>query len=179
MYEQYDLGVLHSTVDLEDCLQSMHSGATLDGRRRKILLASAIADSSVTIPNVACVIDICRALEVKWSSTKSRYHTATVWASQAICDQRRGRTGRTCSGKVFRLVYQSFYNNEMEQWEQPKLELASCRDEVLSILSSSNKVMADPQSLLRKCIDPPPTVHVTDAIQYLKKIGAIREVSEF
>mmetsp|Transcript_20051 Transcript_20051/g.43473 ORF Transcript_20051/g.43473 Transcript_20051/m.43473 type:complete len:1281 (-) Transcript_20051:189-4031(-) len=179
MFEHFDLGVLHSTVDLDDCLNSMTMASSSTGRsrmKRKILLASAIADSSVTIPNVSCVIDTCRALEVKWNHKKAKYNTATVWASQAICDQRRGRTGRTCSGKVFPLVHQSFYNNFMEQWEQPKLELASCRDEVLSLLSSTNKVMSDPQALLRKCIDPPPTVHVTDAMQYLKDVGACREV---
>ena len=178
MHGNYDIDVLHSTIDLEDCLESMQSGTHLNGKR-KILLASAIADSSVTIPSVACVIDTCRALEVKWSCAKAKYNASTIWASQAICDQRRGRTGRTCSGKVFRLVYERFYNNEMEQWEQPKLGLASCRDEVLSILSSNNKVMADPQALLKKCIDPPSPDNVADAIQYLKKMGAIREVSKF
>ena len=76
---------------------------------RKIILASAIADSSVTIPNVSVVIDLCRALEVSWNYEKKRHIPKTVWASHSICDQRKGRTGRTCSGKVFRLVQQSFY----------------------------------------------------------------------
>ena len=177
VYDHFDLGVLHSSIDVEDCLKFMNSGSTFN-RKRKILLASAIADSSVTIPNVACVIDTCRSLEMKWSRSKSNYETKTVWASQAIADQRKGRTGRTCSGKVFRLVYQNFYNNYMEQWEKPKLCLASCRDEVLSLLASKNKVM-DPQNLLKKCLDPPSTQVVKDAIDYLKSVGACREVSEF
>ena len=157
----------------------MECGSTLARRKRKVLLASAIADSSITIPNVTCVIDTCRALDVKWNVRRSQPDVATVWASRAICDQRRGRTGRTCSGKVFRLVYLSFYNNDMEEWEQPQLRLSSCRDEVLSLLSSKNKVMSDPQALLKKCIDPPPVAHVTDAIEYLIKVGACREASEF
>lgn len=156
----------------------MRAGSVANRNRRKILLASAIADSSVTIPNVTHVIDTCRALGVKWNHRTRRYQAATVFASQAICDQRRGRTGRTCSGKVFRLVPQSFFNNEMEQWEQPQLCFSSCRDEVLSLVSSKNKVMSDPQALLRKCIDPPPSAHVTDAIEYLKEVGACREVSK-
>ncbi|KAL7550788.1 LOW QUALITY PROTEIN: hypothetical protein ACHAWF_013999 [Thalassiosira exigua] len=167
--EHLDLDVLHSTIDIEDCLSSVQaaeSSAVQSGRKRKALLA----------PSPTCVIDTCRALEVRWNPKRSGYNASTVWASQAICDQRRGRTGRTCGGKVFRLVYQSFFNNEMELWEQPKLELASCRDEVLSLLSLHNKVMSDPQALLRKCIDPPSPRNVTDAIQYLKEIKAIREV---
>ena len=71
-----------------------------------------------------------------------------------------------------------FYNSEMDQWEQPKLGLASCRDECLSLVSSKNKVMSDPVVLMKKCIDPPPAAHVTDAVQYLKEINAVREASE-
>lgn len=181
VFQHFDLGVLHSTIDIEDCLKSMQGAAGSSrwsgGRpeRRKILLASAIADSSITIPNVTCVIDTCRSLEVKWNSEKSKYNVANVWSSRAICDQRRGRTGRTCSGRVFRLVHQGFYNNSMEEWEQPKIGLASCRDEVLSLLSSKNKVMSDPQALLEKCIDPPSTANVTKAIDYLIDIGAARQ----
>jgi len=67
----------------------------------------------------------------------------------------------------------------MEEWEQPQLSFSSCRDEVLSLLSSTNKVMSDPQALMKKCVDPPPEAHVADAIQDLIKVGACREASEF
>lgn len=55
------INVLHSSIDMEDCLCSMQtSNKGTDIRRRRILLASAIADSSVTIPGVTCVIDTVR-----------------------------------------------------------------------------------------------------------------------
>lgn len=177
----FDVRVLHSSVDMEDCLNFMQGNdsagtkAHTSTKTRKVFLASAIADSSITIPGVTCVIDICRALEVRWDSDRSAYNPKTTWASQSICDQRRGRTGRTCAGRVFRLVHQSFYNNDFDKWEQPKLELASCRDEILSLLSSSNKIMSDPQVLLERCLDPPSSTTVTKAIQYLKDIGACEE----
>ncbi len=176
--DHFDVGVLHSSIDIEDCLLSMQSQGADAGndQKRKILLASAIADSSVTIPGVTCVIDTCRALEVKWDPERSRNNAQTVWASQAICDQRRGRTGRTCSGKVFRLVLQSFFNNKMKLWEEPKLKIASCRDEVLSLLSSSNKVMSNPKVLLEKTPDPPPALSISKALMYLKAIGACEEI---
>ncbi len=94
----FDLGVLHSTVDIEDCLKSMQASESATRKKRKVLLASAIADSSVTIPNVGIVIDTCRSLEVRWIPKRSRNTAATVYASRAICDQRKGRTGRTCRG---------------------------------------------------------------------------------
>ena len=165
--------VLHSSVDIEDCLAKMQSTRDPDEpKNRHILLASAIADSSVTIPGVTCVIDSCRALEVKWDSQRETYIPKTMWASKSICDQRKGRTGRTCPGRVFRLVNQSFYINRLDNWDQPQIELASCRDEMLALLSSTNKVFSDPQGLLKRCLDPPPEISVTKAINYLRRVGA-------
>lgn len=171
--DDLDLDVLHASIDIEECIQSMKIQS--EQNKRKVLLASAIADSSITIPNVSCVIDTCRALEVKWVSERSKYETMTAFASQAICDQRRGRTGRTCTGRVFRLVYESFYNNHMEKFEKPQLEVASCRDEALSLLSSKNQVISNPFTLLQKCLDPPPTRHVAEAVEYLASIDVCRE----
>jgi HrpA-like helicases len=181
----FDISVLHSSIDIEYCLQSIQgsssttdskSGKTTDKKMaRKVFLASAIADSSLTIPGVSCVIDTCRALEVRWNPDRSAYDPISVWASQEICDQRRGRTGRTCAGKVFRLVHGQFYNNYLVKWEKPQLTLASCRDEILLLASSRNKVMSDPQGILEKCMDAPHSGIVTKAITYLKDIGACKE----
>ncbi|GFH45303.1 hypothetical protein CTEN210_01777 [Chaetoceros tenuissimus] len=171
----FDINVLHSSIDIEDCLDSMRKKEGSRDNRRKVLLASAIADSSVTIPQVSIVIDTCRSLEVKWDCDNCRYIPRTTWSSQAICDQRKGRTGRTCTGRVFRLVHQGFFNNWMEPWEQPKIELASCRDEVLALLSSRSKVMSDPRAILEKCMDSPPPTTVEKAAKYLLDIGACVE----
>ncbi len=171
-----NVDVLHSSIDIEDCLAKMQSKIDRSNhhRKRHILLASAIADSSVTIPGVTCVIDSCRALEVKWNNQSEKHSAKTVWASKSICDQRKGRTGRTCPGRCFRLVNQSFFINRLENWDQPQIELASCRDEMLALLSSSNKIFANPQALLRKCLDPPPEASVNKAIQYLQQVGACK-----
>lgn len=166
------LSALHSSVDIDICLRSMYA-STLH-HRRKVFLASAIADSSLTIPGVTCVIDLCRALEVRWEINRGTYVPKVCWASRSVCEQRRGRTGRTCPGRVFRLIDQGYYINQLKPWDMPQLELSSCRNEVMSLLSSSNKVLADPSILLRRCLDPPPIEAIESAVQYLKDIGAIQ-----
>jgi len=167
--------VLHSSIDMEDCLVSMKDTSNYDTTRH-ILLASAIADSSVTIPGVTCVIDTCRALEVRWDAKKEVNDAKTVWASKSICDQRRGRTGRTCAGRVFRLLHQSFYINRLDNWDQPQIELASCREEMLALLSASasknNKMLSNPVAVLKRCLDPPPDLSMEKAMKYLVDIGA-------
>jgi ATP-dependent RNA helicase TDRD9 len=165
----FKLGVLHSSVDMEYCLRSMKQ-STSDAKHRKILLASAIADSSVTIPGVTCIIDLCRALQVKWDPSLKAYVPKTVWASKSICDQRKGRTGRTCPGRVFRLVPQGFYISRLENWEVPQLALSSCRDEALKLMCAGS--LSDPSELLERCLDPPPKNVVLDALLFLESVGA-------
>jgi hypothetical protein len=167
------LHVLHSSVDMEDCLRSMMPDLTTQKVLRRVLLASAIADSSVTVPGVTCVIDMCRALEVRWDPDMKTYIPQTVWASKSICTQRRGRTGRTCAGRVFRLIPKGFYISELEEWDTPQLSLSSCRNEALSLVTSKTKI--DPRTLLLgTCMDMPEEEVVEDAIGYLKKIGACK-----
>ena len=167
-----ELHVLHSSVDMEECLKSMMPGHYT--HRRRVLLASAIADSSVTVPGVSCVIDMCRALEVKWRPETKSYMPNTVWASQSICQQRRGRTGRTCPGSVYRLIPKGFYTATLERWDVPQLTLSSCHNEVLSIVTSKSKVDAR-KLLLDACMDRPDPMVVDDAIEYLKKMEAITQ----
>ena len=110
------LSVLHSAIDIDDCMRTMAS-ASRDKLSRHILLASAIADSSITIPGVTCVIDLRRSLEVRWDVSKRNYDVKTTWCSKSIADQRKGRTGRTCPGRVFRLLHKNFYIQQLQEWE--------------------------------------------------------------
>jgi HrpA-like RNA helicase len=181
---EFAISVLHSSVDMEDCLQSMQTMQQGQVRRRRhIFLASAIADSSLTIPGVTCVVDTCRALRVKWDANSRNHSAKTVWASKSTCDQRQGRTGRTCPGRVFRLLPRSYYISGLEQWEQPQLLLSSCQNEVLCLLSATAAAstgmnhLTSPVSLLEKCMDPPPKAVVAQAVQILKDIGACAEES--
>lgn len=74
----------------------------------KIIVATNMAESSVTIPDVAVVIDtmVERAL-VKIGTS---YRLSTVKISKSSAQQRAGRTGRTCPGTVYRLCWDWEYN---------------------------------------------------------------------
>ena len=170
----FSLGVLHSSVDVDECIREMKGKHLQFGGKRKLLLASAIADSSVTIPGVTAVIDLCRGLEVKWDNARKNPIARTCWASQSVCDQRKGRTGRTCPGTVFRLVHRGHFVN-LQRYETPALTLSSCRNEVLSLLCSTNKVMNErPSGLLSRCLDAPTPPVVSSSMEYLVQIGAAR-----
>ena len=174
-----EISVLHSSIDTDECLRSMTISNEKDHiQKRRILLASAIADSSVTIPGVSCVIDLCRSLELRWSLNKQTYSAKTIWSSQSVCDQRRGRTGRTCSGRVFRLVHSGFFISRLPQWENPQLTISSCHDETLALICAPHELASkDPRNLLDQCLDPPSAEAVDDAISFLVEIGACTELT--
>jgi HrpA-like RNA helicase len=84
-------------------------------------------------------------------------------------------TGRTCAGRVFRWIPQSFYANRLNMYEQPHLQFSDCRNEVMGLLSSVSKDVPDAITLLSRSLDPPRPVVVREAVHYLKGIGACLE----
>lgn len=62
-------------------------------------------------------------------------------------NQRRGRTGRTCDGQIYRLVTQPFYR-KLEDYEGPSILRLSLRMQVLHICCSDSKAINDPKGML-------------------------------
>jgi len=79
---------------------------------RKVIIATNVAETSLTIPGVKYVIDTGRYKERVYSEATGIQKFEIKWISQAAADQRAGRAGRTGPGKCFRLfssaVYQDF-----------------------------------------------------------------------
>lgn len=77
---------------------------------RKVIIATNIAETSVTIPGIVYVID-CGFIKLKWyMADKQMDMLMIVPASQACCRQRAGRAGRLKNGKVFRLFTEESYH---------------------------------------------------------------------
>ena len=70
----------------------------------KIVLATNVAEASVTIPDVTVVIDTCRVKESDYDTAKGMTSLVTKFVSQASARQRMGRAGRVSEGRCFRLV---------------------------------------------------------------------------
>lgn len=76
---------------------------------RKIILATNIAESSITVPDVGYVIDFCLTRTLEADNSTGFATLKLNWASKSNCKQRSGRTGRTRSGRVYRLVEKEFF----------------------------------------------------------------------
>ncbi|XP_041017233.1 DExH-box ATP-dependent RNA helicase DExH8 [Juglans microcarpa x Juglans regia] len=168
----FKVHILHSSIDTEQALMAMK----ILKSHRKIILATNIAESSVTIPKVAFVIDSCRSLQVFWDSNRKKDSTELVWVSKSQAEQRRGRTGRTCDGQVYRLVTSSFFS-QLKEFEPPSILRLSLRQQVLLISCAESKAINDPKALLQKALDPPNIEVVEDALSLLVHMHALEKTS--
>ncbi|KAJ9547681.1 hypothetical protein OSB04_020224 [Centaurea solstitialis] len=168
----FRIHILHSSIDTEQALNAMR----ILKSHRKVILATNIAESSVTIPKVAYVIDSCRSLQVYWDANRKIESTEIVWVSESQAEQRRGRTGRTCDGEVYRLVTESFFG-QLEKYETPSILKLSLRQQVLLTTCAESKAINDPKVLLQKVMDPPRPSVVEDALDLLVHIRALEKTS--
>ena len=77
--------------------------------RYNIYLASDVAESSITLVDCDFVIDCCMQREV--CTEKDRSILRSIWASKDSLKQRKGRTGRVCEGRCFRLISKTLYED--------------------------------------------------------------------
>ncbi|GAV66945.1 DEAD domain-containing protein/Helicase_C domain-containing protein [Cephalotus follicularis] len=164
--------ILHGSIDTEQALMAMKIWKS----HRKVILATNIAESSVTIPKVAFVIDSCRSLQVFWDNTRKKDSAELVWVSKSQAEQRKGRTGRTCDGHVYRLVTSSFFN-KFQEYERPAILKLSLRQQVLLVCCAESKSINDPKVLMQKALDPPNPEVVEEALSLLVNMHAIKKVS--
>ncbi|KAI3906785.1 hypothetical protein MKW98_004818 [Papaver atlanticum] len=166
----FKVHILHSSIDTEQALKTMK----ILKSHRKVILATNIAESSVTIPGVAFVIDSCRSLQVFWDNNRKKDAAELLWVSKSQAEQRKGRTGRTCDGKIYRMVTRSFFN-QLSDHERPSILRLSLRQQVLLVCCADSKAINDPKVLLQKALDPPEPEVVEDALNLLVHIKAMKK----
>ena len=127
LHGNFDVHLLHAELSKEE-----QDRAIRPGPRKKIILATNIAESSVTIPGIRIVIDSGIQREAyysPWNGLKF-IHDVPVTKSSAI--QRTGRAGRTAPGFCLRLYSQQDFN-EREDHTIPEIERADLTDTYLLV----------------------------------------------
>ena len=137
--------------------------------QRKVVLATSIAETSLTIEGVRIVVDCGMARVPRYEPDIGLTRLETIRASRAAVDQRRGRAGRTEPGVCYRL------------WDEPQtasLE-AYTRPEILSadlsslVLDLAHWGASDPSALA--FLDSPPLPALTEARNLLRELNALDE----
>lgn len=140
--------------------------------RIKVILATNIAESSITIGDVTTVIDTGLERELTYDAKRRMSSMETVWVSQSSAAQRKGRAGRVQDGKVIRL-YSREHLDILPFAASPEMlrcDLAQCCLQAIAL-------GRDPRRFLADAIDPPTVAAVEVAMEQLLNIDAVQQVS--
>jgi ATP-dependent helicase HrpB len=154
-----DVLALHGELPVEQ--QSRVLQPAPDGRRR-VVLATNVAESSVTLPGVRVVVDSGLAREPRFDPNSGFPRLDVVAIAQASADQRAGRAGRVAEGWAYRL------------WPQSQRLEPQRRAEILQVdLSGLALELAAWGSTGLRFVDPPPPGTFAAARDLLRRLGAL------
>ncbi len=150
---------LHGELPVEQ--QSRVLQPSQDGRRR-VVLATNVAESSVTLPGVRVVIDSGLAREPRYDPNSGFSRLDVVNIAQSSADQRAGRAGRVADGWAYRLWPESQRLEPQRRPEIAQIELASLALELAAWGSNALRF-----------VDAPPTGAMAAARELLQRLGAL------
>jgi ATP-dependent helicase HrpB len=140
--------------------------APSDPGTRRVILATNLAESSVTVPGVRAVVDTGLAREPRFDPNSGFTRLATVNISRASADQRAGRAGRVAPGVAYRLWPES---RRLDSSRTP--EIAQAELSGLALELAAWGVGADVEAL--SWLDPPPAGALAQARELLQGLGAL------
>ncbi len=150
---------LHGELPVEQQSRVLRPAA--DGRRR-VVLATNVAESSVTLPGVRTVVDSGLAREPRFDPGSGFSRLDVVPVSQASADQRAGRAGRVAEGWAYRLWPQS---QRLESQRRPEIAQAGLAGLALELAAWGSDAL--------RFIDPPPPGALASARDLLQRLGAL------
>ncbi len=137
--------------------------------RRRIILATPVAETSITIPGIRIVVDSGLARMPFFSPASGMDQLRTVRISKASAEQRRGRAGRTAPGVCIRLWHE-YEQNAMPDFAPPEIEHADLTELALELAQWG--VVREKADAL-PWMTPPPEVKLDYAFDLLTGLGAI------
>lgn len=140
----------------------------------KIVVATNVAETSITIDDVTCVIDSGKANEVRFDPVKGISRLQEVYVSQASCQQRRGRAGRVQPGECYKL----FSKNRWETMEKNTLPEISRTSLHSLVMDTKAIVKGDVFEILKDMLTPPSPDGLKEAVTSLELMGAIDNTNQ-
>ncbi|MDN0194875.1 ATP-dependent helicase HrpB [Streptomyces sp. S.PNR 29] len=137
------------------------------GERRRVVLATSVAESSLTVPGVRVVVDAGLAREPRVDHARGLSALTTVRASQAAARQRAGRAGREAPGVVYR-CWTEAEDVRLPRFPSPEIKVAD-----LTAFALQAACWGDPEASGLALLDPPPGGAMAAARSVLAAVGAV------
>eukprot|EP01133_Synstelium_polycarpum_P003732 gene3732-4301_t len=135
---------------------------------RLVVVATNLAETSLTIPNIKYVVDAGRVKGRFYNKENGVSSFDVTWTSKASADQRAGRAGRTGPGHCYRIYSSAVYNDHFDQFSKPEILLIPIEGMVLQMKSMGiHNITRFPFPT------PPEEVSLKMAIKSLIYLGAL------
>ena len=160
-----ELCILHSSISLEE-QKRIISPASPDGKRR-VILSSAIAETSLTVPGVNVVIDSGLSRVYRMDINTGMEKLTTEKESEFSAEQRKGRAGRLCEGTCIRL------------WEKHDVRVKDFPPEILRadlvplVLECSERGIYSVEGI--DWLDSPSVAAWTESVRLLQQLGMLKK----
>ncbi|KAM1085267.1 hypothetical protein ACFX2B_010942 [Malus domestica] len=138
---------------------------------RKIVLATNIAETSITINDVVFVLDCGKAKETSYDALNNTPCLLPSWISKVSAQQRRGRAGRVQPGECYHLYPRCVYD-AFAEYQLPEILRTPLQSLCLQIKSLN---LGSISEFLSRALQSPELLAVQNAIEYLKITGALDE----
>ncbi|XP_050474059.1 ATP-dependent RNA helicase DHX30-like [Bombus huntii] len=163
---------LHSKVSNNDQQKVFRSAPD---NITKIILATDIAETGITIRDIKYVIDTAVKREVRWNKQKLLSSLDFSLISQASICQRKGRAGRVKSGESYHLITRKQYN-ELDLYPRPEILKIPLEEAIIISKTLSDKKALD---FFNNMIDPPNISSIISAVNNLKISGFLDKDENF
>ncbi|MGN6481555.1 ATP-dependent helicase HrpB [Luteibacter sp.] len=161
--EAVEVVALHGELSLAEQQLAL---SPADPGSRRVVLATNVAESSVTLPGIRAVIDSGLAREPRFDPASGFARLETVAISQASADQRAGRAGRVAEGRAYRLWAES---RRLEPSRTAEIEQTELSGLALDLAGWGSDALP--------WLDPPPAGAMGQARDLLRRLGALDDAS--
>lgn len=145
------------------------------GKERKVVIATNVAESSLTIDGIKFVIDSGYEISSYYDPERHAKVLEKKLITHAQAKQRMGRAGRTESGICYHLYTKNDFENVMEKYPEPSIRTSNIIGETLRLLNiptinNVNNLL----SVFSQFIEPPKEKYIKNSIKQLMQLGLIK-----
>lgn len=171
--------ILSNDVNKSFVVLPLHSALTPDEQRRvfkryphkrKIVVSTNIAETSITIDDCVATIDTGRAKTMIYDPKDNTTRLIESFISKAEAKQRRGRAGRVREGISYKLFSKRLYEEDMASMPKPEISRISLESLFVSVKAMGIK---DVKKFLSTGLDPPPVKSIEKAARMLTTVGLL------
>lgn len=159
--------IVHSLFGDASYQQQSASLSPAPAGKRKVILSTSVAETSITIDGVCIVIDSGLARTARFDVRRGMSGLVTIPVSKAIADQRRGRAGRQQPGVCYRLWTEE-EQEQLSEYPQAEIKTADLAPLVLNLAQ-----WGTPAGNGLRFLDPPPNAHLAQARRLLEELDAL------